>query len=167
MMPPHAWERGTRFADTGEVTARERLVAAGIDLALLGGIDLIVVSLTLKICALAFGDVLTLPLLPLIAFFLLVDAGYLLLFTATSGQTLGKMATHIRVVDSTNEANHAGDLNDATDAAPEPLSLRQAVIRSLVTVPSVLALGAGFLPALGGGGLAVHDRIAHTRVIRA
>ena len=32
---------------------------------------------------------------------------------------------------------------------------------------SVLALGLGWLPALFGRGLALHDRLAHTRVVRA
>jgi uncharacterized RDD family membrane protein YckC len=31
----------------------------------------------------------------------------------------------------------------------------------------VFALGLGFLPGLFGQGLAVHDRLAHTRVVRA
>jgi len=33
-----------------------------------------------------------LPLLPLAAFLLFLDAGYLLMFTAAGGQTIGKMA---------------------------------------------------------------------------
>ena len=132
-----------------------RAAAGAIDLLLLGGIDLLVVWLTVRLCALTFGQALTLPLVPLVAFCLLVDVGYLLLFTATTGQTLGKMAAGLRVVGA------------APDAGLEPLSLRQAIVRSLATVPSVVALGAGFIPALGGDGLAVHDRLAHTRVVRA
>jgi uncharacterized RDD family membrane protein YckC len=132
-----------------------RAAAGAIDLLLLGGIDLLVVWLTVRICAVTFGQALTLPIVPLVAFCLLVDVGYLLLFTATTGQTLGKMAAGIRVVAA------------EPDAGREPLSLRQAIVRSFATVPSVVALGAGFIPALGGDGLAVHDRLAHTRVVRA
>jgi len=36
-----------------------------------------------------------------------------------------------------------------------------------LTVPSVLALGVGFVPALVGDERALHDRLAHTRVVRA
>lgn len=140
---------------TTDVPLSDRLTAGGIDLALLAGINGVVLWLTLKVCAVPFGDLLTLPITPLALFFMLVDAGYLLLFTAASGQTLGKMAAHIRVVDATDEQ------------MPEPLSLRQAVLRSLVALPSGLAFGAGFLPALGGHGASIHDRLAHTRIVRA
>jgi uncharacterized RDD family membrane protein YckC len=47
------------------------------------------------------------------------------------------------------------------------LTVRQALLRALLTVPSVLAAGAGFVQALVGDERAVHDRIAHTRVVRA
>jgi uncharacterized RDD family membrane protein YckC len=45
--------------------------------------------------------------------------------------------------------------------------MRQAAYRSVLALPSVLALGAGFLPALVGDERALHDRLAHTRVVRA
>jgi uncharacterized RDD family membrane protein YckC len=132
-----------------------RAAAGTIDLCLLGGINFVVAWLTVRLCAVTLGQVLTLPIVPLVAFFLLVDVGYLFLFTATTGQTLGKMAAGIRVV------------AQGPDAGLEPLSVRQAIVRSFATVPSVVAFGAGFLPAIGGEGLAVHDRLAHTRVVRA
>jgi uncharacterized RDD family membrane protein YckC len=138
-----------------DLGAAARATAAAVDLLVLGGIDAIVLWLTARICGIGFGAVLTLPFVPLIAFFLLVDVGYLFLFTATSGQTLGKMTAGLRVVPE----------DDASEQAP--LSMRQAIVRALATVPSVIALGAGFLPALAGRGLAVHDRLAHTRVVRA
>jgi len=47
------------------------------------------------------------------------------------------------------------------------VTVQQAAYRSVLMVPSVLALGLGFLPALVGGRRAVHDRLAHTRVVRA
>jgi uncharacterized RDD family membrane protein YckC len=132
-----------------------RAAAGAIDLLLLGGIDLVVVWLTVRLCAVTFIEVLTLPVVPLAAFVLLVDVGYLFLFTATTGQTLGKMAAGLRVVGS------------PVGSEVGPLSLRQAIVRSFATVASVLAFGAGFIPALGGEGLAVHDRLAHTRIVRA
>lgn len=137
-----------------------RAVAGAIDLVLLTGIDVAVISLTARVCALAVGQVLLLSAVPLVTFMLLVDVGYLLLFTATSGQTLGKMAARLRVVDAQSP-------EALTDTARVPLTFRQAVVRSLVTVPSVVAFGTGFLPALGGERLALHDRLAHTRVVRA
>src|SRR5262249_48335265 len=125
---------------------------ACIDLALLAGINFGVVWLTLRVCSLSLGDLLALPVVPMIGFLALLSVGYLLLFTATSGQTLGKMAAGIRVV---------GEGDD------DALSFRQAAIREVVTLPSVVALGAGFFPDLSASGLALHDRIAHTRVVRA
>jgi len=151
--PAPAGEPRAERADQVGMLAR---VAAGtIDLLLVGGIDLVVVWLTVRLCAVTFDQVLTLPLAPLAAFFLLVDVGYLFLFTATTGQTLGKMAAGIRVV------------GQGPDAGLEPPSVRQAIVRSFATVPSVVAFGAGFIPAIGGEGLAIHDRLAHTRVVRA
>lgn len=145
---------GEELLADGDVGIAARATAAAVDLLVLGGIDLVVLWLTARICGVGFDGIFTLPFVPLIAFFLLVDVGYLFLFTATSGQTLGKMTAGLRVVPE----------DDAS--AQEPVSLRQAIVRAIATVPSVIALGAGFLPALAGRGLAVHDRLAHTRVVR-
>jgi uncharacterized RDD family membrane protein YckC len=143
------------LAASDDVGIGARASAAAVDMLVLGGIDLVVLWLTARICAISLGSVFSLPFVPLIAFFVLIDVGYLFLFTAASGQTLGKMTAGIRVVGE----------SDAPD--PEPISARQAIVRALATVPSVAAFGAGFLPALAGQGLAIHDRLAHTRVIRA
>jgi len=78
------------------------------------------------------------------------------MFTAVNGQTVGKMIAHIRVVGTS-----------AAEILTHRVSLGQAALRAVMTLPSVLALGLGFLPALIGEGRAVHDRIAHTRVVRA
>jgi uncharacterized RDD family membrane protein YckC len=110
-----------------------------------------VLGVTLRWCEIPFDRASTLPVLPTAAFLLLVGIGYLLMFTAAGGQTIGKMVFGLRVV------------GDDTGG----LSVRQACYRSLLTVPSVLALGAGFFPALLGTGRALHDRLAHTRVVRA
>jgi uncharacterized RDD family membrane protein YckC len=151
--PPPAEEARPERED--HVGMLARAAAGTVDLLLLAGIDLAVAWLTVRLCSVTFGQVLSLPLVPLTAFFLLVDVGYLFLFTATTGQTLGKMAAGIRVV------------AQGPDAGLEPLSVRQAIVRSFATVPSVIAFGAGFIPAIGGEGLAIHDRLAHTRVVRA
>ena len=48
-----------------------------------------------------------------------------------------------------------------------PVSGGLAVIRALGCLASVASLGLGFLPALiGGGGRAIEDRLADTRVVR-
>ena len=65
------------------------------------------------------------------------------------------MATGIRVVGTALDTG-----------ADERLNIQRAAFRSLLTLPSVFALGAGFMPALVGDHKAVHDRIAQTRVVR-
>jgi uncharacterized RDD family membrane protein YckC len=131
-----------------------RATAAGVDLLMLGTINAAILWLTLRWCELSLGSIGVLPLLPLAAFLILIDAGYLLLFTAANGQTVGKMMTGIRVVD-------VGE-----DNTPHRVTTAQAALRAICSVASVFALGAGFVPALLGGGRAFHDRIAHTRVVR-
>jgi uncharacterized RDD family membrane protein YckC len=133
-----------------------RLAAAAIDTGFIGSVGLAIFWLTLRWCGLSLSQAAAVPRVPLAAFVLLIAIGYLLLFTVAGGQTIGKMACGLRVV---------GD--DPEEGDGESVTLRQAFFRALVAVPSVLALGAGFVPALVGEGLAFHDRIAHTRVIRA
>ena len=133
-----------------------RLIAAVIDLTLLGAVDAAVLYFTLAIAGLTKDDVRLLPVMPLAAFLLLLNGGYLVAFTAAGGQTIGKMAVGLRVVREITPFDAGG-----------PVSFGQAMLRALLTLPSVLAAGAGFLPALVGEERAVHDRLAHTRVIRA
>ncbi len=135
--------------------AVRRLGAAAADATLIGGLSVGTVGMTLRWCDLAWAQIGVLPPLPTAAFLLLIVFGYLLMFTAAGGQTLGKMLFGIRVVG-------ASALGDAW----EPLSVRQVVYREVLALPSVLALGVGFAPALLGGGRALHDRLAHTRVVR-
>jgi len=136
-------------------SAGRRLEAALVDLVFIGAINAAIVWLTLQRCDLTFSQLGQLPMLPLGAMLLLLNSLYLLMFTATNGQTVGKMAAGIRVV-----AADDGPLSNR-------VTLRQAAVRALLTFPSVLALGAGFFPALFGTGLSLHDRLAHTRVVRA
>jgi len=132
-----------------------RLAAAAIDAGVLGTIAAVITALTLRLLNVPIGEFGVLAAVPLAAFVLLIAAGYLLMFTAAHGQTLGKMAMGIRVVG----ASPGAPVNDR-------VTLSQAAVRAVAAVPSVLVLGAGFIPALWGHGLAVHDRIAHTRVVR-
>lgn len=144
--------RESSRVDIGDrVGVASRLGAAIVDALLLGSLSAAVVWTTLRWCGLAFADARVLPIAPTVGFLLLVGLGYLMLFTAAGGQTIGKMLCGIRVVD------------EAEDVLP----LRQAVYREVVALPSVLALGLGFFPALMGDERALHDRLAHTKVVRA
>jgi uncharacterized RDD family membrane protein YckC len=139
--------------------AGTRLAAAVVDGLFLGALAVAIVWVTLRWIDVPLeqfaGQGTWLPLAPIAALILLLAVIYLLLFTAASGQTVGKMALGLRVI------------SDDPEAQPgQPVTLKQAVWRAVLTVPSVLALGAGFIPALVGDGRAVHDRLAHTRVVR-
>ncbi|MGE3276057.1 MAG: RDD family protein [Vicinamibacterales bacterium] len=127
-----------------------RLLAAAVDITVLGGIGLAVLYLTLRLLGLTLADWRALPLFPLVAFLLLLDGGYLTAFTAAGGQTIGKMTTGIRVI---------GDDGRAVDAAG-------AVLRAVGCGLSLVTLGLGFLPAVvSKDGRALQDRLAGTRVI--
>jgi len=139
---PAAAAAGPR-ADAGA-----RLLAALTDAGLLLAIDALVVYFTLRLCALAPGEVMLLPPAPLAAFFVLLNGGYLLAFTAATGQTIGKMAFGLKVV--------------AADGDLTPLT---AAVRAAGCLVSAATLGAGLLPALFGG-RALHDRLAGTDVVR-
>jgi len=147
----HDKPRAAAAVETSVASPARRVIAAALDLTILGAIDAVVVYFTLRLCGLSTADVLMLPPIPLAAFFTLVNGGYLAAFTAAGGQTIGKMALGIKVV------GHA-DL---------PVSGGLAILRALGCLASVASLGLGFLPALlGGGGRAIEDRIADTRVVR-
>jgi uncharacterized RDD family membrane protein YckC len=150
--------RAARQATAESAGPVGRVVAAVLDAVFLAAVGTAVLWVLLRAIDLTLADVPALPFLvalPLAVFVLLIDLGYLLLFTAAGGQTLGKMATSIRVVGTS--------LDTGED---ERLSIQRAAFRSLVMLPSVFAFGAGFMPALVGEHKAVHDRIAQTRVVR-
>jgi uncharacterized RDD family membrane protein YckC len=134
----------------------KRLTAAILDAALLAALGAGIVWTTLRWCDLSWSQVSVLPVAPVAALLLMMVLGYLFMFTVAGGQTLGKMLAGIRVVDA-----------GVNGVADEPLSMRQAIYREVLSIPSVLLIGAGFVPALFGDERAVHDRIAATRVVRA
>ena len=142
------------------VTAREiggsesrggrRALALALDTAILLAIDAVVVYLTLRIAEVPAAEWRALPLLPVLVFLGLVKMSYYTVFTAYGGQTIGKMATGIRVV---GEAGRVVDL-------------ARAVGRTAVAGASVLLLGLPLVPWLvRRDGRALHDRLAHTRVV--
>jgi uncharacterized RDD family membrane protein YckC len=130
-----------------------RAIAGVIDLALLAAIDGTVVYLTMRVLELPPADFRLLPPVPLVAFLLLLDGGYLAIFTAAGGQTIGKMSTGIRVVPA------AGGVR---------VPFGTAVLRAAAFVASVLPLGLGLVPILlTPDRRALHDRLADTRVVQA
>ena len=140
---PHA-------GDAAAAPAR-RILAGLLDVSLLFALDTVVLYLTLRLCGLTLPGVLELPLVPLTAFFMLLNGGYFVAFTAVGGQSIGKMALGIKVI----------GLED------DPVPVGQATLRTLAYLASAIPLGAGFLPGiLGANRLALHDRLAHTRVVR-
>jgi uncharacterized RDD family membrane protein YckC len=140
--------------DGGPVAGNTRLAAAAADLLLLVALDLAVFGLTLRQGDVPLAQATSVLAAPLVFFLLVLDLGYLLLFTVIGGQTVGKMLLGLRVVARSPDGGPAA-----------PMTAAQAVSRALLTIPSVLALGAGFLPALVGQGLALHDRLTRTRVV--
>ena len=133
-----------------------RLLAAIVDLALLLGMDALVLRLTLEICGLEFADAAAIPPIPFAAFLVLLNGGYVAAFTAAGGQTIGKMLTGIRVVTSEE------------DAWSDRVPVGSSALRALGYLVAALPAGLGFLPVLlGAERRGFHDRLAHTRVVRA
>lgn len=132
-----------------------RLGAALIDALILGGIDVTVLYFTLRICELSWSEAGALPMVPFVAFLLLMNGSYFATFVAAGGQTIGKMATGLRVV-SAYEGEPAARV-----------TLGHAIVRAAAYLVSVFPAGLGFLPAFFGDRRALHDRLANTRVVAA
>jgi uncharacterized RDD family membrane protein YckC len=127
-----------------------RVVAAVIDHAILLSIDFVVIYFTLRLTELSLADWHLLPVLPMAAFLLLLKVAYLSAFTTAGGQTIGKMATHIRVV-----SDDGGQLDPG-----------RALRRAVLGLVSIVAAGAPFLTALTDPARrGVHDRASGTRVV--
>jgi uncharacterized RDD family membrane protein YckC len=134
-----------------------RLAGGLIDLSIIAGIDFGVLYFTLEICGLTFAQITMLPLAPLVAFLLLLNGGYLAAFVAAGGQTIGKMATGLRVIPGDPGAHVA-----------ERVPFGHAIVRAAAYFVSALPAGLGFVPALfGAERRALHDRLADTRVVKA
>jgi len=128
-----------------------RIIAGLVDVSLLLVLDAAVLYFTLRLCGLTTAEITQLPILPLFAFFLLLNGGYFIAFTAVGGQSIGKMALGIKVISQEDGS----------------VPIDRATIRTLAYLISALPLGAGFLPGImSGDRLALHDRLAHTRVVR-
>ena len=138
-------------ADADAAPPLRRSLAALVDVAILAAIDALVISFTLRRCGLETSEVGVLPPIPILAFFLIVNGGYLAAFTAAGGQTIGKMAFGLKVVGESDR----------------PISAGTSIVRTFGCLLSIASLGLGFAPALlGAGGRALEDRLADTRVVR-
>lgn len=138
-----SWEPAGVLARTG---------AALVDLIILAAIDIVVVYLTMQICGVTMADLDILPKGPLVAFLMVQNLGYFIGLTR-GGQTLGKMATGIKVVSAQD------------NASPD---IGHSALRTLVWVALAAPAGLGFLTALFGDEYrGLHDRCAGTKVVRA
>jgi uncharacterized RDD family membrane protein YckC len=121
-----------------------------VDACLILLVDLVTLYFTLRLCGLEPAEWDLLPVAPLLAFFLMLNGGYVVLLTGSLGQTVGKMALQIEVV---------------ADGQPS-VGIGRAAVRSLVALVSLVPAGLGLVWALVGDRRALHDRLAGTRVIQ-
>jgi uncharacterized RDD family membrane protein YckC len=131
--------------------AAERAQAAALDLALLVGLWSVVVYFASRAAHVTVAGLL--PSWTYLASYLvalgLTYAGY---FTGTTGQTMGKLALGLRVV----------------DGAGRPPSYPRALARAVLGCVGVLAAAIGLLPmAFDPARRALHDRLLQTRVVRS
>ena len=127
-------------------------MAMVLDVVILAAVDAVVIYFTMQICGITIREIGILPKGPLLAFLLVQNGGYLVIFT-TGGQTLGKMATGIKVV---------------TAGTGSPLDPGRAVLRTLIWALLAVPAGLGLLTAvMSHDHRGLHDRFARTRVVRA
>jgi uncharacterized RDD family membrane protein YckC len=128
-----------------------RVSAGLIDILFMAAVDALVLHFTLRVAGIPYHDIRRLPLLPLIAFCALLNGGYLTMFTAAAGQTMGKMLMGVKVVTSRGG----------------PVPFGSAVVRASAAILTILPAGVGFIPALlTSDRRALHDRFADTKVIK-
>ena len=129
-----------------------RLLAVLVDSAILLAIDAAVIYFTMQICSVSASELSLLPKVPLTAFLLVQNIGYLLAFTA-GGQTLGKMAAGLRIVPAHPDSS---------------LDMSCAVKRTIASLVLAIPAGLGLLSAcFSRDHRGLHDRFAGTRVVRA
>ena len=132
VVPEQAAAPGAASSPPGTIAGVGPRLAAGlIDAAIAVTIDGSVIYLTLRFLGLERGAIWTLPLVPLAAFLLLLNGGYFVIFTAAGGQTIGKMATGIRV-----------------RCRGRQVPFATAVVRACGYLLATVPVGLGLLPAL-------------------
>ena len=155
MDPGDEWSLGADPAEAARPVERpaysgERARAAALDLALLTVLWAVVVYFASRAAHVELTGLR--PAWPYLggylAFLGLTYAGY---FTGTTGQTLGKIALGLRVV----------------DASGRPPGYLRAFVRAALGSVGVLAAGAGLIPMLlDPARRALHDRVVKTRVVK-
>jgi uncharacterized RDD family membrane protein YckC len=139
-----------------------RAFAGLVDVAVLAAIDTVIVYSTLRLLDLPFARIGDIPVAPMGVFLLLLNGGYLAIFTTAGGQTIGKMLARIKVV--SDPSAEAIDLH----GSPQQVPLGASVLRATAYLASLLPLGLGFAAILfDSDGRALHDRLAETRVVKA
>ncbi|HEX7793690.1 MAG TPA: RDD family protein [Vicinamibacterales bacterium] len=147
----HAPEPATTPAGTPAAVSA-RVLAALIDVVLRTAIDVAVVYFTMQIVGVTFGEFAIVPKVPLIAFLIVQNISYFVLFTA-GGQTMGQMALGIKVI--SDDAGASPDFSHA---------MVRTVVWTVLAVPAGLGLATAlFSPDRRG----LHDRFSGTRVVRA
>jgi uncharacterized RDD family membrane protein YckC len=153
---------GMLRAATGPASVAARILAGTIDLIVLGAIDGVVLYSTLRLLGLPWREILSLPPVPLGVFLLLLNGGYLTIFTTAGGQTIGKMLAGIRVV-----ADQPGR-GPGAEGFETGVTMGASVLRASAYLASLLPIGLGFAAILfDSDGRALHDRLAETRVVKA
>jgi uncharacterized RDD family membrane protein YckC len=128
----------------------ERARAAAVDLALLAPLWAVVVYFASRAAHVGLLGLRPtwMYLVGYLAFLGLIYAGY---FTGTTGQTLGKIATGLRVV----------------DAGGRPPGYLRAFARAALGTLGVLLAGVGLVPMfLDPARRTLHDRLSRTRVVK-
>ena len=149
--PGTGQRRRPRLKSVPLASVVSRIGASFIDLLVLLGIDGAVVLLTGRLSQVPIDALREFQLLvPLGAFLLLLDFGYVVALTTFGGQTIGKMVIRIKVV-----------LRDG-----EPAGFLAIVIRTGVAILSIIPFGLGYLYAVIGKNHAMHDVLANTKVVR-
>jgi len=154
--PPEEWTFQLR---TPKVESRpverpalllERLQAAAIDLGLLGGLWTIVVYFASRAARVPIDGLLgAWP--PLLSYLLFLGFGYAAYFTGTSGQTMGKVVSGLKVVDRAGRAP----------------SVPTALLRAALGASGIVLVAVGLVPMLfDPARRGIHDKLSGTRVIR-
>jgi uncharacterized RDD family membrane protein YckC len=148
-------ERAATSSEQETAPLVRRIVAGLIDAVIILGIDAAIVYFTLQLSGLRVEEIALIPPVPFLTFVLLLNGGYFASFVAAGGQTIGKMATAIRVVPQ-------------NDAQGIRVSFGYAVLRTAAYLVSIVPVGLGLLPALfSADRRTLHDRLAETRVVKA
>ena len=131
--------------------AGERFLAAALDTLFWGSLAAVVVYFSGRIARVAPWGLR--PAWPyLVGYLAFLGIGYAVYFTGTTGQTLGKMATRLRVVDSQGR----------------PPVYGRALLRALLGSLGVALAALGLAPMLfDPARRAVHDRLTRTRVVKS